>query len=728
MTTAAEMLAQLSQSAQTAADVLADLDVDQGQPQGPQVLAEMNGGQVLQYEDGRREFRSPAYITSDAAIIDRLLAGDDMRQIQRDRMNEDVIGQNPVAARGIQAMRGVPAVGSYLDEAVGAMFGPRAGEAVNITDQAMQEARPGQSMALQLAGTAASVVPVVAAAAPSAVSALGTQTRGARMLTAGLAGALGGATEGAIYGAGQQQGQGRLANAAQQGALGGVLGGAVGAATPFATDMIAGILNRFRAAPEAVIAQQLDISPDAARVIRQALDAGDMDGAIAALGNRSDAMLADAGQPMRELLDATAQSGGQAGATVRQAVDSRVAARRDAFGQVLDDVLGIPEGRQAAQAGIREGTQAARSGAYDAAYGAAIDYASEAGQSLEGLLQRVPASAWRRANALMAIDGDQSLQRLIQIADDGTVTFSAMPDVRQIDYLARALGDVAETENARGGALGGTTQLGGATTRLQRAIRQSLRGLVPEYGEALDTAADAIGRVRAVETGYTLLNTRTTREVAGQALNGMSAAERQAARVGLRNYIEDMTGRVRAVVSDMGGDAEAARQAMQMFREMSSPAARDNVRALLGTRDAMTLFRELDEMATTLELRAAISQNSRTAIRQSIQGTVRDIARPGVVELLADGSPAQATRRFVQLFTGNSDEARALREMGVFNEIADVLTRTDGEAARRALEITRDAIAGRSVSDPQVRFVASTLARISAVQADQAGLQALTER
>jgi hypothetical protein len=727
MTTAAEMLAQLSQSAQTAADALADLDADQEQPQGPQVLGQMDGGQVLQYEDGRREFRSPAYVTSDSAIIDRLLAGDPMQQIQRDRMNADVIGQNPVAARGIQMLRGVPFVGSYLDEAVGAVFGPQAGQAVNITDQAMTEARPGQSMALQLAGTAASVVPAVAAAAPSA-GALAGQTRGARMLTTGLAGALGGGLEGAVYGAGQQQGQGRSMNAMQQGALGTVLGGAVGAATPFATDMITGILNRFRDAPEAVISEQLRISPNAARVIRQALDAGDMDQAIAVLGERSDAMLADAGQPMRELLDATAQSGGQAGTTVRQAVDSRVAARRDAFGQVLDEVLGTPEGRQTAQAAIRQGTQAARGDAYASAYGAAIDYASEAGQGLEGLLQRVPAAAWRRADALMALDGDRSLQRLIQIADDGTVTLTELPDVRQIDYLTRALGDVAETENARGGALGGTTQLGGATSRLQRSIRETLRGLVPEYGQALDTAADAIGRVRAVEAGYTLLNARTTREVAREALNGMSAAEREAARLGLRNYIEDTTGRVRAVVSDMGSDAEAARQAMQMFREMSSPAARENVRALLGTRDAMTLFRELDEMATTLELRAAISQNSRTAIRQSIQGSVRDIAQPGFVELLADGSPAQATRRFLQIFTGSSDEARALREAGVFNEIADILTRTDGEAARRALEITRDAIAGRAVSDPQARFVASTLARSVAIQADQAGMQALTER
>jgi hypothetical protein len=255
-----------------------------------------------------------------------------------------------------------------------------------------------------------------------------------------------------------------------------------------------------------------------------------------------------------------------------------------------------------------------------------------------------------------------------------------------------------------------------------------MRGLVPAYGEALDTAADAIGRVRAVETGYTLLRPSTTREVAQMAIEGMSEAERTAARTGLRTFIEDQVGRVRTIVSDMNAGAEDARQAMQMLRDLSSPAARANVATLLGEADATRLFDEMAEMATSLELRAAISQNSRTAIRQSIQGTVQDMTQPGPLELLADGSPAQAARRFVQMFTGNSQEAQALREMGIFEEIARVLTTQDSEQARRALQITQAAINGQAVTAAEAREISQAVSAVLAVQGHQAGLQVLTER
>jgi uncharacterized protein with PIN domain len=134
------------------------------------------------------------------------------------------------------------------------------------------------------------------------------------------------------------------------------------------------------------------------------------------------------------------------------------------------------------------------------------------------------------------------------------------------------------------------------------------------------------------------------------------------------------------------------------------------------------------EMATSLELRAAISQNSRTAIRQSIQGTVQDMTQPGPLELLADGSPAQAARRFVQMFTGNSQEAQALREMGIFEEIARVLTTQDSEQARRALLITQAAINGQAVTAAEAREISQAVSAVLAVQGHQAGLQVLTER
>jgi hypothetical protein len=240
----------------------------------------------------------------------------------------------------------------------------------------------------------------------------------------------------------------------------------------------------------------------------------------------------------RQLLDAVSQAGGGAAAITRDAVGARTRAASDDIVRVLDDVLGVPQGENEIITAIRTGSAPARNAAYDAAYAVPIDYAAPQGRALESLYGRIPASAWRRADALMQLDGDQSMQRLMQIAPDGTVTLSALPDVRQLDYITRALNDVAAEADGQG-KLGGTTDLGRATGALSRQIRQVLRRAVPEYGTALDTAADAISQRNAVETGYNLLATRIRREDVAEALHGASQAERAAARQGLRAYLDD---------------------------------------------------------------------------------------------------------------------------------------------------------------------------------------------
>jgi len=104
------------------------------------------------------------------------------------------------------------------------------------------------------------------------------------------------------------------------------------------------------------------------------------------------------------------------------------------------------------------------------------------------------------------------------------------------------------------------------------------------------------------------------------------------------------------------------------------------------------------------------------------------MTQPGVVELLADGSPAQAARRFVQVFTGNSQEAQALRQQGIFEEIAQVLTAQDTAQARRALQITQQAMEGQDVSANQARLVGQALSAVLAAPTYQGGMQVLTGR
>lgn len=711
--------------AEARANALARADGAASAPERREIATTPDGGRVLADDQGNLSFVSPSYSTTDPARIDAIMEGATPAEVYRGAMQEEIAQQRPIANRAATAFTGVPFVGSYGDEAAAAMFGPQAGQAWRAGVNAMQETRPGQSMALQAAGTVAGAVPMAVAAAP-AVAAAAPTTTGARVLTGALGGLVAGGTEGGIYGAGMQEGEGRFANAAENAVIGGVLGGGIGAAIPLADNMVRNLLQRLRGRPAMAIQRELGTSPEAAAVIHNALERGNIDDAVRALDSAGPgAMLADAGQPTRELLDAAATAGGQAGAIARDAVDSRVTQQYAGLTRALDETLGVPQGRDTARAAIRAGTSGARDTAYNAAYAAPIDYAGEAGQGLQGLLRRVPAAAWRQASRLMALDGDQSLQRLVQIADDGTVTISELPDVRQIDYLTRALGDVADTENARGGALGGQTQLGRATGNLQRSIRESLRGLVPEYGAALDTAADAIRQSQAVEAGYTLLRPRTTREAAASTLRGATEAELTAARQGLRSYIDDQLANVRRIASDPNQDA---REALAAMREMTSRRSEANVRLVMGRREADQLFSALDDTIISLELRAAIAQNSKTAIRGAIQGSVNEQTMPGIVETLAAGEPLQAGRRFVAALAGSSEEAQALRQMGIFEEIARVLTDTRGPNAHRALRIVQGAMNGNLVSDGQAEIVGRVLARTAAIAGHQEGTRYLQAR
>jgi hypothetical protein len=280
---------------------------------------------------------------------------------------------------------------------------------------------------------------------------------------------------------------------------------------------------------------------------------------------------------------------------------------------------------------------------------------------------------------------------------------------------------VAEAQNSAG-KLGGTTQLGRATSNLQRQIRTVLRREVPEYGVALDTAADAISRVKAVDLGRDALSSATTREMVREGMRGASAAERSAAKAGLRSAIDDTLARVNAVATDPDVDIrEFQKLANNILR---SRATRDKMAVILGQADADLLYRELDEAVVALELRAAIARNSATQQRQAISGAVQNITAPGALSQILAGEPVNATKRVVQLFTGTTPEARTLRQMGIYDEIAKSLVGIRGAQAEQALRLVERAMAGEVLNDTHARIIARAITIPGASGAFRAGEEA----
>jgi hypothetical protein len=65
--------------------------------------------------------------------------------------------------------------------------------------------------------------------------------------------------------------------------------------------------------------------------------------------------------------------------------------------------------------------------------------------------------------------------------------------------------------------------------------------------------------------------------------------------------------------------------------------------------------------------------------------------------------------------TGLTPEADAVRRMGMFDDVASVLTRLQGQEARDALEMIELARRGRVLTEPQARIIAKAMTRPAAM-------------
>jgi hypothetical protein len=201
----------------------------------------------------------------------------------------------------------------------------------------------------------------------------------------------------------------------------------------------------------------------------------------------------------------------------------------------------------------------------------------------------------------------------------------------------------------------------------------------------------------------------------------MSAAERAAARQGLRSGIDDMMAQTRQALTDPNMDA---REALSALRAMSSRQARENIAVLLRDPNrANALAREIDRIATDFELRAAVAANSRTAVRQAVQGEVSDTVQPsGILAELAQGNGLVQT--VVRALTGRDEAAEAARRAGIYDEITEALTRTRGaQEAQRIMGTVSRAIG----TEPIARARAEHIARLLTTGGGALAYQASTE-
>lgn len=679
------------------------------------VMSTPDGGRVVRSQSGSLSFVSPVYSTNDPEIIKRIMEGQTGGEASRQSIQEGLINQYPGTAKLIKFVEGTPFVGSYIDELLGKISGPGAATGTRALSSAMQEQRPWQSAALGLGGAALGTAAAIAAAPASVTSALTPSVSGRLLpdiLRSGATAGLLGGTEGAIYGAGQGEGAGRAGNAITGGLLGAGAGIALGAASPIVGRGVKNVAGMFRRSDVAKISTDLGISREAATVIKNTFDqGGDIAAARAALQRAGDeGMLADAGYAAQALLDASAASGGRAGQIARDAVEGRMARTSDALATNLDAALGqAPLGPRTAVEAIASRTAPARGKAYDLAYQTPINYASPQGMKIEEVLSRVSPddliAGIVEANKEMRSRGQVNQQIMAVLGADGNVEFlREMPNVQQLDEVKKALQKIAYDNTDDFGRL---TSTGQRYSRLASELRDAVSDAVPDYGTAVSIGGDKLAEDRAFKLGRDLLSTKTEIEdVAFELGKKPSTAQVDAAKQGLRSYIDKTLGDVKMVASDPNIDA---RQVIKAVSDMSSDNARAKIKALMGA-EADTLLRQIDEAAQSAIVRASMAANSKTAVRTSIQESVKEMTTPGILGQAMAGDPINTSRALIQAVTGQTAEYTATQRQRIFEDIAKALTEKKGKTALAALDYLEQAMKGQPLTAAQNEFLAKQVA------------------
>lgn len=634
-------------------------------PTGAEIVEQFDdGGRILKsIQTGQETYVTDGYTTSDPARIAQIrAAGGKAGEVYKTSMAEDIISQvGELPARAASAIKGVPFVGSYIDEIIG-QFSPEAAQATRAAQEAREIVAPVTTGISRAGVGLATAIPAAIAAPAISVTPLGTSLLSRVAAGTGL-GAGVGALEGAIYGYGEGATPQEREEAARQQALFGAGAGAVlGPLGPTIGAIGGKIRGRQVSAPAREIGRQVGAKEQALGLISEAAR---MDAPTAAANLQRAGRYGSLGQmgpATRNLLDLAASSTSEGAAIARQNIEEVAGLAGSQFNDLLDVSLGGPQAAQQLQDLLMEGTATVRRTEYDKAYQAPIDYATAQGRKLQELLGRLDSDVIARAERLMRLEGQPSRQILAQLDDAGNVIgFETLPDVRQIDYITRALKDVSPTA---------APEEKGVLRALSGDIRKTLDEIVPQYKTARDIAGDVISLRDAIDFGSKMLNPKTTQYEVQQVVDGMSKSELTGLKQGLRSQIDEMMANAKASLTDPNQDA---REMIKPLKDMLSRASKEKIKIILGD-EAPTFLRQLDEVYSVMSMRAGVAQQTKTAIRDMAKEAAKERIEPTMGQLMGERGPItgafEALRREA---TETPSQQRAFETL--MGEIAEPLTR-----------------------------------------------------
>ena len=633
-------------------------------PAGLEVIAEYEGGgRVTQDADGNLSYRDSGVVISgnNAKVREIMKRKGDAGAVNKREIAQEIADQAGAAGRAASVIKGAPFVGSYADEAVG-MFSPKAAQAMRMSQEAQEILNPTRTAIERGAFGLATAVPMALAAPAISLAPLGTSI-GSRLVAGAGAGALGGALEGAVYGSGEGRTlEERGASAMQGGQTGAAFGAALGTAGPALGGILGAVRGRQIAAPAQDAAREIGVKGQALDLLSKAaqMDAPVAGPSMARAGQY--ASLGQMGPATQNLLDLAASSTSAGAATARRNIDEVAGEASDQMSRLLDTSFGGPQAVQQVEDVLMETTAPLRKEVYDKAYASVIDYSDPAAAKLEELMTRVDRPIIEAAERIMRREGQPSSQILAEFDAAGNVIgYNTLPDVRQIDYITRALHSVSPTA---------APEDKNTSRALASQIRGALDELVGDYKIARETAGDVISVRDALTVGSEALTTKMTRYDVKKALDGMTGPELSAVKQGVRSYIDEIMANAKASLTDPNQDA---REMVRPLKDMLSRAGREKLSTILGDQ-SKEFLRQMDEIYSVISMRAGVAQNSKTAIRSMAQEAAQDVIQPTLGQLAGErglvAGSLEALRRQATQTPSKQEAFQAL--MG---EVAEPLTR-----------------------------------------------------
>ena len=290
----------------------------------------------------------------------------------------------------------------------------------------------------------------------------------------------------------------------------------------------------------------------------------------------------------------------------------------------------------------------------------------------------------------------------LDVASDGTLQWVKKPTVEQLDALKKELGDMAQEMTNDFGQM---TAKGRAWQQYASQLRDAIGDVVPGYKQAVALGGQGIAEKKAAEMGEALLKGKTSLDDVIARLRNATGDELSAAKLGLRQAIDDMIGEAKKAASKPGGIENE--QVLKLLRDLSSANNRKKIAEVLGEDVATPMFKQMDELSQGIQLRSTLG-GSQTAARTAGREGIEEQVTGGVLNNLFTANPVGFTGRVRDFLTGRQQFLGERRDQ-IATEIVDVLTGRQGKEAVLALKYAKEAIEKGKVSQQKAAIIAKEL-------------------